>query len=217
MLAVCSGWMTDETDSATLVDRAQAGDRGAFAELVRRHQRRAYRTAFHVVGHHGDADDCVQEAFVRAFRGLGNFDRRADFSTWLHRIVVNVGLNLLRSRKRRQYVVALEDAETAARIETQLPDPARRALGKDELTRTLAALAELAEPLRVTLVLATVEEMAYKDVAAALGIPEGTVAWRVNQARKQLRETLAPDLDEAAAEEKTNDLLRRTRTALGAP
>jgi RNA polymerase sigma-70 factor, ECF subfamily len=217
MLAVCSPWMTDETDSATLVSRAQAGDRGSFTELVRRHQRRAYRTAFHVVGHHGDADDCVQEAFVRAYRGLKAFDRRADFSTWLHRIVVNVGLNLLRSRKRRHYVVAFEDTETVARIESGAPDPARHALGRDELAKTVAALGELAEPLRVTLILATVEEMSYKDVAAALGIPEGTVAWRVNQARKQLRGRLAPELDEAQADEKTLDLLRRTRTALGAP
>jgi RNA polymerase sigma-70 factor (ECF subfamily) len=206
-----------DPDSTTLVERAQAGDRAAFTELVRRHQRRAYRTAFHVVGHHGDADDCVQEAFVRAYRGLKAFDRRADFSTWLHRIVVNVALNLIRSRKRRHYLVALEDAETSARVESGTPDPGRRTLGKDELHRTLAALAELAEPLRVTLLLATVEEMPYKDVAETLGIPEGTVAWRVNQARKQLRGKLAPDLDEAAAEEKTLDLLRRTRTAVGAP
>jgi RNA polymerase sigma-70 factor (ECF subfamily) len=200
-----------------LVERARGGDRRAFGELVRRHQERAYRTAFHVVGHHGDADDVLQEAFVRAYRGLATFDGRSEFGTWLHRIVVNVGLNLLRTRKRRAYLVARDDDGVCARTLAGSADPGREAVARDELERTLTALAELPAPLRVTLVLATVEEMAYKDIAVALGIPEGTVAWRVNQARKHLREKLALAAGDTGAEEKTLDLLRRKTTAVGAP
>src|SRR5881628_3404008 len=82
------------------LDRARQGDRDAFGRLVRRHQRRVYAAALHILGNHSDADDATQEAFVRAYRGLTSFDGRADFFTWLYRIAVNTALNALRSGKR---------------------------------------------------------------------------------------------------------------------
>src|SRR5215475_8016475 len=87
----------DEGDD---LDRARLGDREAFGRLVRRHQRRVYSAALHILGNHSDADDATQETFVRAFRGLPQFDGRADFFTWLYRITVNTALNALRSDKR---------------------------------------------------------------------------------------------------------------------
>jgi len=202
-------------DDDVTVERAKRGDREAFAALVRKHQKRVYATAFHITGNHGDADDVAQEAFIRAYRGLARFDGRADFFTWLYRIVVNVALNAVRSRKR----AAAEPLEAGGHTERTRPsagvDPARNAEARAEARRVLEALAQLSPTLRVTLVLAAVEEMAYRDIALAMECPEGTVAWRVNQARKMLRQKLA---DMPSAEEiDTDELLRRAKHAAAAP
>jgi RNA polymerase sigma-70 factor (ECF subfamily) len=196
-----------------LVVRAQGGDGEAFGALVRQFQQRAYRTAFYMTGSHDDADDVAQEAFLRAYRGLAGFDRRAEFGTWLHRIVINTALNHLRARRRAR--AQTTGPEAGAGAVEPAPDPAGRAESLERARAALAALAELTPALRVTLVLATVEDMPYKEIAQALGIPEGTVAWRVNQARKQLRQRLAVIAPEA--EGNVDEVLRRTKEALGAP
>src|ERR1700704_6985479 len=95
------------------LDRARQGDRDAFGRLVRRHQRRVYAAALHLLGNHSDADDATQEAFVRAYRGLAAFDGRADFFTWLYRIAVNTALNALRSGKRGAALHQRSGAEAA--------------------------------------------------------------------------------------------------------
>lgn len=186
--------MADEADD---LDLARRGDRDAFGRLVRRHQRRVYAAALHILGNHSDADDVTQEAFVRAYRGLGSFDGRADFFTWLYRIAVNTALNALRSGKRGAALSQRSGAEAAhvgGRPEAlghRAPDPAQRAEHAGEVARVLAAVAELSPALRVTLVLATVEELPHKQIAEILQIPEGTVAWRVNEARRLLKLRLA--------------------------
>jgi RNA polymerase sigma-70 factor (ECF subfamily) len=169
-------------DSGELVRRAAAGDGAAFAALVERCKEKAIRTAYHLTGSWSDADDVAQEAFLRAYRGLAGFDGRSSFGTWLHRIVVNCGLNHLRSRRRAQ-PRPVEESRPA--------DAAARAQSRQEVALVVEGLAALTPALRVTLILAAVEGMAYRDIAAALDLPEGTVAWRVNQARKLLRARLA--------------------------
>jgi RNA polymerase sigma-70 factor (ECF subfamily) len=190
--------MADEEDAPDLdLARARRGDRDAFGRLVRRHQRRVYAAALHLLGNHSDADDVTQEAFVRAYRGLAGFDGRADFFTWLYRIAVNTALNALRSGKRGAALSERGGAEAAhvgGRPEAlghAAPSPAQRAEHAGEVARVLAAVAELSPALRVTLVLATVEELPHKQIAEILQIPEGTVAWRVNEARRLLRLRLA--------------------------
>lgn len=194
--------MSDEADDLA---RARLGDRTAFGALVRRHQRRVYTTALHLLGNHGDADDVTQETFVRAFRGIRHFDGRSDFFTWLYRITINTALNQLRSRKR---AVALSDASTAEvehsggrpeRLGAADRTPAEWAALTQEVRDVLVAITGLSAPLRITLVLATVEQLPYKQIAEVLGVPEGTVAWRVNEARRLLRERLAAAADPASA------------------
>jgi RNA polymerase sigma-70 factor, ECF subfamily len=200
------------TPDAELVHRARRGDSDAFAALVKKFQDRVYQTAFHMTGNHGDADDVAQEAFFRAYRGLSGFDERAEFGTWLHRIVINSALNHLRARKRRG---RREPAEAAEAVPAPESDPAQRTESREEAREVLDALTELSPTLRVTLLMATLEDMPYKDIAQTLGIPEGTVAWRVNQARKTLRKRLAARaLD---GEGNVDEVLRRTKEALGAP
>lgn len=201
-----------------LVERAKKGDREAFGQLVRKYQRRVYSAAFHMTGQHGDADDVAQEAFVRAWRALPRFDGRADFTTWLHRITINAALNHLRARKRAPTLPSLQQPDDPT--ERDLPvfgstDPRDTSLSKETITAVVKALGELSPTLRITVILATIEEMPYKQIAQALEVPEGTVAWRVNQARRLLRQKLAAFLPEVA-EGSMDEVLRRAKEALGA-
>lgn len=196
-----------------VIARAKRGDQSAFSELVRTHQRRVYATALHIMGNHAEADDVAQDAFIRAFRGLESFDGRADFFTWLYRITVNTALNHIRTRKRVDGLAregARKVAEDGGRPESlgqQNRTPGEWAELGQEVSLVLSALAELSETLRVTLVLATVEGLPYRKIAEILEIPEGTVAWRINEARKQLRARLGatdePALDDLASPQET--------------
>ena len=182
------------SDDSGDIAAARGGDREAFARLVRKHQRRVYLTALHLMGNHGDADDVAQETFVKAYRHLGTFDGRADLFTWLYRITVNTALNHMRSRKRADRVVrpgeSGDDEVLANREDATVLTPREWLEIDDELRRTIQEVCDLSEVLRVTLVLATVEQLPYKQIAEIMEVPEGTVAWRVNEARKQLRERL---------------------------
>jgi RNA polymerase sigma-70 factor (ECF subfamily) len=156
-----------------------------------------YAAALHILGNHSDADDATQESFVRAYKGLSTFDGRADFFTWLYRITVNTALNTLRGGKRGA-ALAQRSGDEAAHIGGRPESlgqaaltPAQKAQQSADVTRVLEAVAELSPSLRVTLVLATIEELPHKQIAEILEIPEGTVAWRVNEARRLLRQRLA--------------------------
>ena len=178
-------------DVADVVERAQQGDRTAFAELVRMYQRRVYATAYQIMGNHSDADDVTQDAFVRAYRAIASFGGRAEFFTWLYRITVNTALNHLRKRKRAATLWEdTEDIPDSDRDGGYERTPRMWAELNETMRRTFDALSQLSATLRITLVLATVQGMSYRDIAEALGIPEGTVAWRVNEARKQLKARL---------------------------
>lgn len=185
--------MSDGSDD---LSRARQGDRAAFGALVRQYQRRVYATALHILGNHGDADDVAQETFVRAYRGIRTFDGRSDFFTWLYRITVNTALNHVRSNKRSAALGeagAAEVGHAGGRPEALgVPErtPAEWLSLSQEVQKVLATIADLSPSLRVTLVLATVEQLPYKQIAEILEVPEGTVAWRVNEARRLLRERL---------------------------
>ncbi|HLU66583.1 MAG TPA: sigma-70 family RNA polymerase sigma factor [Kofleriaceae bacterium] len=187
-------------DDQRLIASARGGDRAAFGELVRRYQRRVYAAALHITGNHSDADDVAQESFVKAYRHLAGFDGRSDLFTWLYRITVNTALNHLRSRKRADRLVRPSDdpdgppdtADATQRTPREWVEIAH------ELRTVIEKVCELSPVLRVTLVLATVEQLPYKEIAAILEVPEGTVAWRVNEARRQLRQEVAAATDAAA-------------------
>ena len=187
------------------LDRARKGDREAFGRLVRRHQKRVYAAALHILGNHSDADDATQETFVRAFRGLQTFDGRADFFTWLYRITINTALNTMRTGKRGTALSqksSTEAAHVGGRPEAlgqHAQDPAQKTQVAADIARVLDAIAQLSPSLRVTLVLATIEELPHKQIAEILEIPEGTVAWRVNEARRLLRQRLDPQEPLSAA------------------
>jgi len=188
-----------------LVDRTRAGDQRAFGEIVRRHQRRIHRLALHMLRDRAEAEDIAQETFVRAYGALARFDGRSEPFTWIYRIAVNLSLNAIRARRsaRRSIARQEEDArylsmEHDATLRSCSPpvDAARR-----QLYMALArAIDTLSDTLRTTLILVCVDGRSHEDAAQILGAPEGTIAWRVHEARRKLRELLTArgfDLDDA--------------------
>ena len=184
-----------EPDDKDLVVAARGGDRKAFSTLVARNKRRVFHTAFQLLGSEADAEDVAQEAFVRAFRAIGDFDGRSRFSTWMYRITVNTSLNHLRKRD-RQKQVSLDAYPLPARIEAESASDEKRRLELRALWTDVAqAVNELNEDLKVVLVLGQLQGLTQAEIAEVLEIAEGTVAWRLHQARKKLREALGSALD----------------------
>ena len=151
--------MAPSTDR-DLVERARTGDSDAFGILVRRHQKRIFRLALHLVRTGAEAEDVTQETFVRAYQALGRFDGRSEPFTWLYRICVNLSLNLIRSRK-SQRISSPVDTTDAGRIESFLRedrpshgrDPAAATEDRQMAKALIAGIDALSETLRTTLVL----------------------------------------------------------------
>jgi len=176
-----------------LVDAAREGDAEAFSTLVLRHQKRIYRLAVHLLRNAAEAEDVTQDTFVRAYGALDRFDGRSEPFTWMYRIAVNLSLNSIRARKARRLATTTDDPKIAADLVEQRPthaDPAARSADRELATALEQALDELSETLRTTLVLVCVDGLSHAEAAAVLGAPEGTIAWRVHEARKKLRASL---------------------------
>lgn len=168
-------------DERDLVLAAQRGEREAFSELVRRHQRRAYAVARAIVTNHEDAEDAVQEAFLHAYKAMHRFLPDQAFGAWLHRIVANAALDATRRRKVRD---ADELPETVA-------SPFRDPAVSDELRRRLKeALDALPERQRAVIVLHDVEGYKHAEIGRMLEIPEGTARSDLHYARSHLRQIL---------------------------
>ena len=159
-------------EAAALVAAAKAGDQRAFEELYRRYQPRIYALALHLTGRPSDADDITQDAFLKAYKHLPNFEGRSEFFTWLYRIALHRALNIQRDRGRRK-TVGLDDPRLTAAVAVDAAGDPRRALELQEsYAHLLAAFDAMSPSLRTTVV---------------LGTTEGTVAWRVHEARRQIR------------------------------
>ena len=169
---------TDVTDERSLVIAAKQGDREAFGGLVRLHQKRAYAVARAIVAVHEDAEDVVQEAFIRAYQAFDRFDVNQTFGAWLARIVAHAALDVARRRKVR----------TTEELHETFADTFRDPGESDELRRRLnAALQTLPGRMRSVLVLHDVEGFAHAEIGRMLGIPEGTARSDLHHARLRLR------------------------------
>ena len=176
-----------------LVDEATAGSREAFDELVRRHQSRIYALAQVLTDGDLEAQDLVQETFVRAFRSVTRFRGDSAFGTWLHRIALNVIKTHVARRGRRTPTVSL--AVEADRRQSGMEQLA----SDDDLEVSVAsrqlidrALASLPEELKVVITLRDVQGLEYREIAAVTGLPLGTVESRLFRARQRLRPLLEP-------------------------
>ncbi len=169
-----------------LVEAARAGDRGAFGELVRRYRPRIFALALHITGCRSDADDVVQEAFLRAFDRIGSFRGQSQFFTWLYRIALNRALNDRRDRGRRR-AVSLDDDRIKAAVAVDAAGDPRRAIDlAEDYARLLGALDALSPGLRAAVILVALQGMSHAEAAVVLDTTEGTIGWRMHEARKRL-------------------------------
>lgn len=169
-----------------LVRLVQAGDAAATDQLVRRYLSRALAVAYRVMGHREDAEDVVQEALLAAIRGIDRFEIGRPFAPWLYRIVVNRAISARRGRTLRMTESLAEEAPSA------LGSPLAETLRGEVREQFLAALAQLPERQRLSVEWHEVDGLTAEEIGALLGISGGTVRWYVHQARRVLREALAP-------------------------
>ena len=180
------------TDGA-VVSQARAGDPEAFRLLVERHSQQIFRVAYRMTGNEHDADDVVQEAFLRAYRQIDRFEERANFGTWLHRIAVNCALDLLRARGRmdRHYGGDPEDAEMSGAIRTDAQQD--RLLMSAELGKQVAAAMEqLSGNERTAFVLRHFEGMPVEEIGKTMGIQVNAAKHTIFRAVRKLRQSLEP-------------------------
>ena len=190
-----------DEDDLLFVKRVLAGDRRAFESLVRRHERRVFRVTLAVLGNIEDAEEAMQDTFVKAFRHLDQFRREARFTTWLTRIAIN---EAIQKRSTRKSLVPLAETETAKeqllpkRYESWRSNP-EQLYGKQEIQRIVErAIQSLPEIYREAFVLRDIEELSTEEAAEALGITVPALKSRLLRARLMLRESLAEKFEEPA-------------------
>jgi RNA polymerase sigma-70 factor (ECF subfamily) len=177
-----------------LVDDARAGNAESFGLLVRRHQRRIYRLAVHLLRDAAEAEDVTQETFVRAYGALDRFDGRSEPFTWIYRIAVNLSLNAIRSRKNNRKATTPDDPRIEGLLierRSSIADPASISSDRELALALADGIDSLSDTLRTTLIMVGIDGLSHAEAGEVLGCPEGTVAWRVHEARKKLRLFLA--------------------------
>jgi RNA polymerase sigma-70 factor (ECF subfamily) len=178
------------TDQAELVAAAQGGDREAFEALVKVTYQDAYTLAYRLTGNEEDARDVVQDAYLRAYRGLGRFRGDAQFTTWLYRIVANCASTSLSKRNRHRHDEI--DEETGVADDRPESDPVVMAEAGSLRDRVSAALEDLPPKLRAVVVLRDVYDLPHDAIAQELGITEAAAKVRLHRARRKLRDQLFP-------------------------
>jgi len=174
-----------QDEDNALVKRAAAGDGKAFHQLIDRHSQRLFRLAASLVGNATDAEDVLQETLAGAYRGLGKYEARASFKTWLTRILVTQAAKWRRDRARRGASTSSGQAGMAEDVAV-----ADGAAASERRMDVQAALKRLSAEHREVLVLREFEQMSYEEIADVLDVPRGTVESRLFRARQELKEKL---------------------------
>jgi len=172
------------------VSAAQAGDRAALDQLLRRHYDRMHAVCRRITGNDADAADAAQEAMIAVVRGLARFDGRSAFGTWVYRIATNASLDELRRRRRRPQLAG-RDRDHEYMPEPIDPDSELRIDHLADRFEIDAALADLPEDFRLPVVLRDVADLDYAEIAEALNVPIGTVKSRIARGRAQVAATIS--------------------------
>lgn len=186
----------EPTDDRDLVAKASQGDLAAYDELVRRYQTRIYSLAYNMTSSKEDAEDMVQDVFVKAFSSLKNFRGTSSFYTWIYRIAINRTINFVKKRKRRQ-AMSLDDVDGGierdpAYVELSARESPVRDASLGELQEKLnKAILTLSEKHRTVVVLHDIQGLPHDEIARMTGCSEGTVRSRLFYARQQLQGELA--------------------------
>lgn len=177
-------------EASALVDAAKRGDPNAFDALVERYRRRIFALALHLTGSRSEADDITQDAFLRAYKNIDRFEGRSEFFTWLYRIALNRALNVRRN-KRKRITLSIDDPRLTFALEVDAGGDPRRTLElRETYTMLLRSFDHLSPLLRTTIALTLLQGLSYKEAAVVLETTEGTIAWRVHEARRKMRETM---------------------------
>src|SRR5258708_2449026 len=183
----------ETTSAAAALARARRGDSEAFRELVERHSRSVFRLAFRMTGNEHDAEDVVQESFLRAYKQLGHFESRANFGTWLYRITANCAVDLMRARQARHDMSRAESLDADVHQPTaDAPNPERMAQSA-EIERTVqGALGDLSPLERAAFTLRHYEGRSIDEIATTLNLGTSAAKHSVFRAVKKLRLVLEP-------------------------
>ncbi|SUA54604.1 RNA polymerase sigma factor RpoE [Oligella urethralis] len=186
---------TERELDATLVKRAQAGEKRAFELLVSKYQRRILRLLGRILYNQSDVEDVAQETFLKAYRALPKFRNESAFYTWLYRIAVNTARNHLSSKQNQLFVsdqLESQDGETFSLLDnlTDGETPETHMHNREILEALQAALDDLPEQLRQAIVLRELEGLSYEEIAGVMDCPVGTVRSRIFRAREAISERL---------------------------
>ncbi len=188
-----------ESDEKELLDRARKGDQAAFGQLVDRYYEMVYAVAFGVLRNREAARDVAQEAFIKAYKELANFEGKSKFKTWVYRITVNSAIDEQRRKKPTDSLDATDVSDSDDEAPVIIKDPGRlpddQAEQSELRTLIFKALDHLSPDHRAVLVLREWQELSYEEIAETLKIEMGTVMSRLFYARKKLAEVLAPKLE----------------------
>jgi len=173
-------------DIEALIQRCLRGDQTAWERIVRQHWRRVFNVAYKFVGRHDEAEDLTQDIFLKIFKSLNTFDRRANFQTWLISVSRNLCIDHYRSvRKERQTIDRDVDASDLSPTASG-PSPVAALEQRDRVMLLREALAALPDSLRTAVMMRDIQELSYQEIATRLHLPEGTVKSRINRGRTEL-------------------------------
>lgn len=184
-----------EAEASGAVERARSGDSESFRLLVEQHGRAIFRLAYRMTGNEEDAEDMVQETFLKAYRQIDGFDARSSFSTWLYRIASNCCLDLIRKRKIREHKRERSpdpDRDLLASVPAQTPGPERELLNSQISKSVNAALDELSAQERAAFVLRHFEGLSIEEIGQALGTGTSATKHSIFRAVQKLRRSLEP-------------------------
>ncbi|MFC1851787.1 RNA polymerase sigma factor [candidate division CSSED10-310 bacterium] len=150
------------------IDRVLSGERGAYGILVTKYYQKMYRVAYRITGSSADAEDALQQAFLKSFTNLHTFKKKSTFSTWLYRITSNISINIYHQKKKETVGVEEDSIST-------VDDGLRAIESKEEIDTVRKAIRKLPKKQRLTLIFRVYEKLAYKEIAAILKCSEGAV------------------------------------------
>ncbi len=185
----------NEVPDQEIVERCKKGEREAFNCLVERYQTKVINIAYGMLSNQEDAYDAAQEAFIRIYRNIGNFQGKSSLSTWIYRIVANVCTDSLRKRGKKN-IISLdsgpgEEDSPPKELRDTAPTPEAAAALSETQREVRQAISKLVEEQRIIITLYDIEGMSYEEIAHIVDCPVGTVKSRLNRARKSLKKILS--------------------------
>jgi len=201
-----------------LIQRCLHGDQLAWDAIVKQYRRKVFNVAYKFVGRHEEAEDLTQDIFLKVFKSLGTFDRRANFQTWLISVSRNLCIDHYRSVRQERQTISHGVDPNALSPPSEEPGPVAALEQQDRVALLREALDALSAPLRTAVLMRDIQELSYQQIADRLRLPEGTVKSRINRGRtelaRQIRKMRGADYRPSKTATKNRNPRHRTRTGV---